>query len=250
MIAVEPTAKLRKSSKELRKDSNDEDTACHEDDDVKTVGNPGWADVFQKILKTKKPKRKKTVVLSKTKKLCDVTKKETEEVPPFEIEKVKDELKTEDSDEETEKPVVRPKVRRRDHVGIRVKPSVLDRERERLLQKIATKGVVQLFNAVRQQQGEISKKLSDAGPLDRKREQVLKSIDKRKFLDVLMGETKSIKVDNDVKTDEQSDTKKEKADKIWNVLRDDFVMGAALKDWDRNEEDENSSAPEDMDSDD
>jgi len=37
---------------------------------------------------------------------------------------------------------------------------------------------------------------------------------------------------------------------MWSVLRDDFVMGAKLKDWDKkNVEEEDSSAPEDMDSD-
>lgn len=45
-----------------------------------------------------------------------------------------------------------------------------------------------------------------------------------------------------------------KDDKTWSVLRDDFVMGAKLKDWDKKdaeeEEDLVSSAPEDMDSDD
>lgn len=59
-----------------------------------------------------------------------------------------------------------------------------------------------MFNAVRQQQTEISKKMSQAGPLERKREQVLKSIDKNAFLDILMGNSKSIPVDNPVKSDE------------------------------------------------
>lgn len=38
---------------------------------------------------------------------------------------------------------------------------------------------------------------------------------------------------------------------MWSVLRDDFVMGAKLKDWDKKnvEEEEDSSAPEIMDSD-
>lgn len=58
---------------------------------------------------------------------------------------------------------------------------------------------MQLFNAVRQQQMEIKKKLSQAGPLERKREQVFKSVDKNAFLDVLMGGNKSIPVDNTVK---------------------------------------------------
>lgn len=57
------------------------------------------------------------------------------------------------------------------------------------------RGVLQLFNAVRHQQIDIDKKLVEAGPLERKREKVLKDIDKKAFLDVLMGGTKSIAVD-------------------------------------------------------
>jgi len=54
---------------------------------------------------------------------------------------------------------------------------------------------VQLFNAVKEQQTCISKKISEAGPLERKREQVLKNIDKNAFLDILMGGNKSISID-------------------------------------------------------
>lgn len=61
---------------------------------------------------------------------------------------------------------------------------------------------MQLFNAVKQQQMYISKKISRAGPLERKREQVLKNIDKNAFLDILMGGSKSVSVDNPVKSDE------------------------------------------------
>lgn len=61
---------------------------------------------------------------------------------------------------------------------------------------------MQLFNAVKQQQTHISKKISRAGPLERKREQVLKNIDKNAFLDILMGGSKSVSVDNPVKSDE------------------------------------------------
>lgn len=56
----------------------------------------------------------------------------------------------------------------------------------------------------------LEKKLIEAGPLERKREQVLKSIDKRAFLDVLMGGSKSIPVANEIsetKTEEKSDGK-------------------------------------------
>jgi len=70
---------------------------------------------------------------------------------------------------------------------------------------------VQLFNAVREQQICISKKISQAGPLERKREQVLKSIDKNAFLDILMGDSKSISVD---KSDKTKDTIQNKENKV------------------------------------
>lgn len=220
------------------------------EDDIKSDagGNSGWADAMRKILQTKKPKRKKTIVLSKAKRLCDIKEKEDKE-SSLDIEKIKEEVKEEIK---KEKDVVKKPQLKEKKLGIRVKPSIMDRERERTLQKIATKGVVQLFNAVKQQQGEINKKLSEAGPLERKREQVLRSIDKTKFLDVLMGGSKSIPVDNDVKNEEQENKKleKKKDKETWSVLREDFVMGTKLKDWDRKEQDEDSSAVEDMDSDD
>lgn len=222
------------------------------EDDIKSDagGNSGWADAMRKILQTKKPKRKKTIVLSKAKRLCDIKEKEDKESSLLDIEKIKEEVNSQEIKEE--KDVVKKPQLKEKKLGIRVKPSIMDRERERTLQKIATKGVIQLFNAVKQQQGEINKKLSKAGPLERKREQVLRSIDKTKFLDVLMGGSKSISVDNDVKNEEQENEKleKKKDKETWNVLREDFVMGTKLKDWDRKEQDEDSSAVEDMDSDD
>lgn len=222
------------------------------EDDIKSDagGNSGWADAMRKILQTKKPKRKKTIVLSKAKRLCDIKEKEDKKSSLLDIEKIKEEVNSQEIKEE--KDVVKKPQLKEKKLGIRVKPSIMDRERERILQKIATKGVIQLFNAVKQQQGEINKKLSEAGPLERKREQVLRSIDKTKFLDVLMGGSKSISVDNDVKNEEQENEKleKKKDKETWSVLREDFVMGTKLKDWDRKEQDEDSSAVEDMDSDD
>ncbi|XP_025988750.1 RRP15-like protein isoform X2 [Solenopsis invicta] len=233
-----------------------EDDTSETSHDAGSTSNAGWADAMQKILKTNKPKRKKTIVLAKAKRLCDVKVQEKKDFS-FEIDSVKEEIKTESEDDTEETnaaniATIKSRVMKRKKCGIRVKPTITDREHERLLQKIATKGVVQLFNAVRQQQLEIKKKLSDAGPLERKREQVFKSIDKNAFLDVLMGGSKSIPVDNTVKFEKPVEQKddKDKDHKMWSVLRDDFVMGAKLKDWDKkNLEEEDSSAPEDMDSD-
>lgn len=72
------------------------------------------------------------------------------------------------------------------------------------------RGVVQLFNAVQQQQTEIDKKLRAAGPLERKREKVMKNIDKRAFLDVLMGGTKTIAVEEITSEKKEEDKSEEK----------------------------------------
>lgn len=75
---------------------------------------------------------------------------------------------------------------------------------------------MQLFNAVRQQQMSINTKLSQAGPLERKREQALKSIDKNAFLDILMGGSKSIPIDSTVKSKKsvEQTNNKDKVSKI------------------------------------
>lgn len=54
--------------------------------------------------------------------------------------------------------------------------------------------MIQLFNAVRKQQKEIDAELEEAGASERKRDKVLKSVDKNSFLDILMGPTKSVHV--------------------------------------------------------
>ncbi|XP_011688919.1 PREDICTED: RRP15-like protein [Wasmannia auropunctata] len=250
----EDNSDYEKSEENESDDQEMKDDTGEASHDAGSTGNAGWADVMQKILKINKPNNKKTLVLAKAKRLNDVKVKEKEDVS-FEIDDIKEEIKTE-SEEAVDRIGVTVKTapakpRRTKVRGIRVIPTITSREHERMLQRVATKGVVQLFNAVRQQQVEIKTKLSQAGPLERKREQVFKNIDKNAFLDVLMGGSKSVPVDNAVKPEksvERTDDK-DKDHKMWSVLRDDFVMGAKLKDWDKKNVEEDSSAPEDMDSD-
>lgn len=99
------------------------------------------------------------------------------------------------------------------------------------MQKIATRGVVQLFNAVKMQQKDVSRKLEEAGPLEVRKEKVLKNIDKRALLDVLMGE-KSLRVDEHIEITKNQE-KATVSDSTWNVLKEDFMMGAKFKDWDK-----------------
>ncbi|XP_065201033.1 RRP15-like protein isoform X2 [Planococcus citri] len=237
------TDSKNKSSSDNDDDENDNDNDNASDSEGNDEGdmlnvqnklksNPGWADAMAKILRSKKSLNKKTIVLSKAKKIKDVKPKKVE--LDFEIVGAEN--------EENEKPNVdelddkknifsRKSTIKECETRGRVKPSILDKDRERTLMKIATKGVVQLFNAVRQQQKTVEKTIKKAGKSELKRERMLESIDKKKFLDVLAGSVKSTPIDNEIKSEEIPSKQK----CMWGVLRDDFMMGANLKDWDKQE---------------
>ncbi|CAG9840480.1 unnamed protein product [Diabrotica balteata] len=227
------------SSDDNISEESDRDSNNSEDED-NDLANTGWADAISKILKQKPKAKSKSLVLSKAKKLTDV-KKAKKEPLGFEIAgedgaapvKEEEEL-SEDVKSEVSEPL---RKKRKEIPKLRVKPNILEKDRERLLQKIATKGVVQLFNAVKSQQKDITKKLEEAGPLEVRKERVLKNIDKRAFLDVLMGE-KSQKLDTNVDVVEKKEEKRESkknvsSDVTWSVLKEDFMMGAKMKDWDK-----------------
>ncbi|XP_008544840.1 RRP15-like protein [Microplitis demolitor] len=188
-MSVEEMSPENSSDDSEREDSEMDDSETEtKESGSKFNGNPALADVFRKILKTNKPKKKKTLVLSRAKKLNEIKPKESEaDADAGADAKADDKSEVKKFTEDPEK-----KEKKSKHLSLRVKPSVLSRGRERTLQKIATKGVVQLFNIVYKQQMEIEQKLEDAGPLMRKQEKVLESIDKNTFLDHLMGGTKSI----------------------------------------------------------
>lgn len=121
----------------------------------------------------------------------------------------------------------------------------MHKDRERTLAKVATKGVVQLFNAVKMQQKDIKKKLQEAGPLEVRKEKVLQSIDKRAFLDVLMGE-KSQPVEEPTVNKTEIATNTAQKQSTWSVLRDDFMMSAKMRDWDKELEKEIESEDVEM----
>ncbi|XP_014372010.2 RRP15-like protein [Papilio machaon] len=193
--------------------------------------NEGWADSVAKILGTNKPKSKKTLVLSRAKKHSEIVKKVKEEKPAFEVVGESEEIKPEIKKEVTV-PTEPPKKKKKEEKStVRIKPNILEKDRERLLSKIATKGVVQLFNAVRNQQKTMEKEL-DKDLTEAKKEKILKKFDKRAFLDTLMGQTKSIIVDEQTKS-LKNEIKPEDEKPKWSALRDDFMMGAKMKDWDK-----------------
>ena len=104
--------------------------------------------------------------------------------------------------------------------------------------------MVQLFNAVRDQQRDLKSQLNAVGQSTRKREQVYKSIDKEGFLDVLSRNkgVSSSAAAGKSSADQQPSRKKAKvATKVedeeeassWSVIKDDYMLGAKMKDWDK-----------------
>jgi len=201
-------------------------------------GNVGWADAMSKVLAIGKNSDKTVSVLSKAKK-DNVKQKKTKQN--------KENASDEESDEVEEKvlePLAVRKARKKelDSIG-RTRPDILQRNAEKALTRVATRGVVQLFNAVREQQKDIKTKLKEAGGSMRKQEKVYKNIDKNSFVDILTGgkskvsdmtgapASKKAKVEDDIKEEEDDKSSS------WNILRDDFMLGAKMKDWDKDSDD-------------
>ena len=231
-------------------DSNDEDgdganssdeDACgadesdQEEEDVDEEGNSGWADAMAKVLAMGKNSEKPVSVLSKAKKDNEKKKKK----PKTEGEQSGS---SDDDEEESEKQLEPLSVRRArkleiDSIG-RKMPDVLERNAEKALSRIATKGVVQLFNAVRVRQKDMKTQLKEAGGSIRKQDKVYKDMDKSGFVQMLTGKpiskssskpppAKKFKTQEDIKDEEDPSAP------AWNILKDDYMMGAKMKDWDK-----------------
>lgn len=216
---------------EAGEDSGTEEDQNGTDEDV-AEGNAGWAKSLARILRQEKPKNRKNLILSQAKKTVEIE-QEIEQAKSIGFQ-IEGEIKEEKPDTVALNAFIEEKkVKKIKVLSLRIKPTMMDRERERAFKKIATKGVVQLFNAVRIQQKDLSHKLDEAGRLDHKRDAVLNNINKKKFLDVLMGgaRAKSENVDNPVK-DEVKDEEDDESDyddavyndglpknSIWSVLK-------------------------------
>ncbi|KAM4632668.1 RRP15-like protein [Polymixia lowei] len=193
-----------------RDGGSNEDEAEDEDNGIDEEGeesnpNAGWAEAMAKILGKKTPGSKPTILL-KNKDLDKTKEKEKQE--KLEIKKQIDK-------------------KRAWEMMCREKPDLVkNREAEKNLQRTATRGVVQLFNAVKKHQKTMDEKVKDVGGSERKKAKLLSTVSKKDFIDVLRrtegGSNVAIKSENN--TEEKPS---------WSVLRDDFMMGASMKDWDK-----------------
>lgn len=226
----------------------DDDNFLEDDDEQKSSN---WANALKKVLKSSKG-TESGKVLSKAKKMSEIERIKVERKGyGFEID---GEVKPENNEEEENTQEITKRTRQRREIrenllNLRVKPTINDREREKALQKIGTKGIVQLFNAVRAQQKDLDIKLQEAGKPEYKREKVLKSVKKKTFLDALMNgpRAKSEFVDNPVKSESNVPRKKVKKEEpessgddsdahksIWSALKEDFMTNN--KNWDKSDD--------------
>ncbi|XP_018612958.2 RRP15-like protein [Scleropages formosus] len=194
-------------------ESKDESREHEEGGEDETNPNSGWAEAMAKILQ-KTTSHSKPCILQKNRELEKLKQKEREE----QLERKKQLDK-----------------KRAWEMLCREKPDVVrDREKERNLQRIATRGVVQLFNAVRRQQKQMEEKMKEVGGSERKRAKLLSSVSKKDFISVLRGEGDgAVQKTHKKEAETEPETKPE-----WSILRDDFMMGASMKDWDKESDEE------------
>ncbi|XP_039972771.1 RRP15-like protein [Xiphias gladius] len=187
--------------------AEDEDGGENEEEEDSNA-NAGWAEAMAKILGKKTPESKSSILV-KNKELDKMKERERQE--QLERRKQVDKRRTWEM-------MCREKL-----------DTVKDRETERALQRIATRGVVQLFNAVRKHQKMMDDKVKEVGGSERKKAKILCSVSKKDFIDVLKTEGGSSSTDK-----AEKDTAAAAEEKpIWSVLRDDFMMGATMRDWDK-----------------
>uniref|UniRef100_A0A8C3WM05 RRP15-like protein n=1 Tax=Catagonus wagneri TaxID=51154 RepID=A0A8C3WM05_9CETA len=206
------------SDEAVEADNEDEVEPCDDDSEnaaEASVGaNAGWADAMAKILNKKIPKSKPTILVKNK-----------------ELEKEKERLKQ----ERLEKRKQLDK-KREWEMMCRVKPDVVkDKEPERNLQRIATRGVVQLFNAVQKHQKNVDEKVKEAGGSVRKRAKLLSAVSKKDFISVLRGMDGAANEKSSTGKSTKARQTEVKAEEGpgWTILRDDFMLGATMKDWDR-----------------
>ena len=239
-------------------DDEEEDESDNSEDEE--AGDSKWAATMAKLLK-----QKDTETLSKAKKDKEIEKKKEKPTYKFEIVGESGEKKDEErpDDKKLVAELIRQKLaqkkeRKKTILGLRQIPAVGDYEREKTLKKIATKGCVQLFNAVRAQQKDITKKLQEAGKLESKRDKVLKNINRKEFLNALMSgpRAKSEFVDNLVKDELKDEVKSEEDESddeksTWSALKPGFLTGKKSG-WDKEDEEDDEANIDDskMDTDD
>lgn len=206
-------------------DNNDNATSDREEDNAKS--NDGLADMMKKILNQNVPSTKQPVL----------AKRKTQLMKDIEIQK--------DEMARLQKQRKERKTRREKQMVI---PVVISMVYEKQLKKLATRGVVALFNAIAKAKkdsiappdddNKVSKVSNGTSKIPSKAKPSIKQITQDNFLQLLN------KNDNNRQDNTTNESIK---DNSWCVLKDDFFVGnnMTLKDWDKEVSDDDDDNDDD-----
>jgi len=232
---------------EVIDDNEEEDTEADDEDEgendgedegddpvkgLKLSGLAGMGDVISKILDKDVP-ASTNVVLCKSKK----SRKRKEEVKAEYVSRKEKEAKHAAS-------------RELNHV---VPTRGGNAQKEVSLKRVATRGVVKLLNAVSQHQKNVSEKMKEERTQGAKDKVVEKVNKPSNFMELLkknpVEKKKKKKMDPKAEVKEEEEEEEEEGGQKWSVLRDDFMLGSTMKDWDKLEsgDDENNAEDDDDD---
>jgi hypothetical protein len=250
----EPVKKQPNRSK-IQKDGNEADAdksgSSGEDSDAeeeRARGTAGMANAMSRILGVSKPSTgTQSVILSKTKtplqRMAEKEKKEEKEV------KEKRRLNRERNLAALHVPL---SVATTGTVvasgGTSGNLLVQELEQERIHRRVATRGVVALFNAISQHQKKVTQPELPTTESTSKSKAEVKKLTKHGFLDMIKS-TATSKQEKGLADKASADVAKAKPQ--WNALQDDFMLNAKkMKNWDQassDEEDEDAEGGENMD---
>ncbi|XP_063690265.1 RRP15-like protein [Bolinopsis microptera] len=138
-------------------------------------------------------------------------------------------------EQKSRKELIEKKKAKRDILEMgRLDSSSTDVINERKLSKVATKGIIQLFNAVKQHQKDVDSKLKKV-KTEAARDKIHQSVTTGSFLDLVRPKNNPVE--------------KSEEDKKWNVLKDDFMMNNKVKDWKKTDEEEEEESDGSIDGD-
>mmetsp|Transcript_21130 Transcript_21130/g.30549 ORF Transcript_21130/g.30549 Transcript_21130/m.30549 type:complete len:280 (-) Transcript_21130:81-920(-) len=219
-------------SYEEQSDSDDSsvDEENQDDSSMTTGGMDGMADMMAKILHQQVP-GKKIPVLAKRKTA------------------IMKELEEEFADRDRLKRLrAQRKLAREKHIVI---PDVSTADYERQLRKVATRGVVALFNAItksKRQESEKQDEFSSNPTAKKSKTKDVMELSRSNFLSLLKADTTSNKNGGNQQSGETEDSRDDKTtteakSSSWAALKDDYLTDKklALKDWDQDESDEESN---------
>eukprot|EP00978_Attheya_sp_CCMP212_P022912 scaffold69292_cov59-Attheya_sp.AAC.1 len=127
-------------------------------------------------------------------------------------------------------------------------------EMERMHRRVATRGVVALFNAISQHKAETKQlEIQNVDPLKAAKQQKgadVSKLTKFGFLDMIRktatdDATKEETTSKPNHDKEQASTKKSGTSGGWSALKDDFMMNSKLKDWDKAMSEDGESSSDD-----